>query len=193
MKSVVKILQALELGETVILPTDTLNGLSCDATSKTAVQNLRNLKKMSNEKPISVMFADIETLQNWIEIPPKFTKLLDFLPGALTIIGNAKQDLPVVSEQNTLGCRVPNHPITLEICATFGKPITTTSVNISGFPSVANCRNLPTEMKARIDQIIWDDNLKQSNGSTIVDISSGELVVLRTGILPFESLACKVL
>ncbi len=183
MQSLVKIIQALESGETVILPTDTLNGLSCDATSETAVKNLRAIKQMTADKPISVMVANTAKMQNLIEIPKKFEYLLDFLPGALTIISTAKCDLSVVSAENTLGVRIPNHPVALEICEIFGKPITTTSVNISGSSSVENRRNLPAEMTAKIKQIIWDDSLKKSNGSTIVDISSGKLVVLREGDL----------
>ena len=187
MNNFIDVLQALESGETVILPTDTLNGLSCDATSETAVQNLRTLKKMSNDKPMSVMVADVEEMQRWIDIPSQFAELLCLLPGALTIIGNAKQKLPIVSVQNTLGCRIPNHPITLKICKKFGKPITTTSVNVSGLASITNRRNLPTNMTSEIHQIIWDGQLQSSKGSTIVDISSGVLMVVREGDLIIDT------
>jgi L-threonylcarbamoyladenylate synthase len=131
-KTVIKVLNNSGL---IIFPTETTYGAGVDATNQEAVDKLLAYKSRREGKPLSIAVANQKTAAKYVEINEQAKKIYErFLPGPITIISKnlGKVALGVKSEFNTLGVRIPNHELILEILKEFGKPITATSANASG-------------------------------------------------------------
>lgn len=130
--------QELANGRAVVLPTETVYGLFANALDETSVDRVYALKERPKGKAMNLNVADYETIVAYSKNqPPYLKKLYDaFLPGPLTIILQANEQVPawINSGLLTVGFRVPNHPVTLEIIRRNG-PLIGPSANISGHSS----------------------------------------------------------
>jgi L-threonylcarbamoyladenylate synthase len=135
-------IEAMKAGGVIVYPTDTIYGLGADALSPEGCARVYELKGRPENNPIHVVVADLSMAETVVELTPLACKLAEqFLPGALTLVLPAK---PGVAEiltggTGTLGIRIPNHPVCLEIARQLGRPFTATSANISG---TGDCRSL---------------------------------------------------
>ena len=141
-------LSVLNKGGIVLFPTDTIYGLGVDATNADAVKRLRELKgrpafaelrRGKAGKPISIMVSDMAMAEKYAVVTPLAKKLAEkFLPGKLTLVLEAKDTLSdeVTAGTGTVGIRIPDHPIALQMVKDFGKPITATSANVSDMPTM---------------------------------------------------------
>lgn len=135
-----------------IYPTDTIYGIGCDAENEFLVEKVREIKKRET-KPFSVIAPNVK----WILENCETTKeeIEKFLPGAYTLILKKKDKnfLSKISENEFLGVRIPEHPMT-KILQKTGRPIVTTSVNFSGEPFVMDLKKIPEKIKKEVDIII---------------------------------------
>ena len=184
-QTAVKVLQD---GGLVIFPSDTVYGLLVDATNPAAVQKLINFKNRPPGKAISVFVKNLEMLNDEVEVSDKKKELLQqMLPGPFTIILPSKHKVSKLleSEKGTLGVRVPNYQLVLDLVAVFGKPITATSANLGGRPphySIESLLNeIPESKKELIDLIVDAGKLPRNKPSTIVDLTESEVKILRHG------------
>ena len=183
----------LASGELVAFPTETVYGLGADARSDAALSKLYAVKKRPGTHPVIVHLADAEQLSDWAaEVPPGAMKLATrFWPGPLTLILKRK---PGVSDaltggQDTVGLRVPSHPVSQALLRAFGGAIAAPSANRFG-------RISPTRGQHVIDDLGNDVALVLDGGpcnlgieSTIIDYSAGHPVLLRPGALALAQIA----
>lgn len=190
-----KIRQAVDIlkkGGICAYPTETFYGLGVDVTSEPAIKRLFDVKRRDYGNPVAVIVADREMLATIVDdIPEKAKALMDvFWPGPLTILyrTNAKISRQLTTNTGKIGIRVSSHPIAAALTRELGRPLTTTSANLSGFPPSLNVRHLKSYFGGKIDAIIDSGDLMPSGGSTVVDVTEDKLAVIREGVIKADVL-----
>jgi L-threonylcarbamoyladenylate synthase len=186
--------RAVELlcaGELVGLPTETVYGLGADAGNPAAVAKIFAAKGRPADHPLIVHLAGHDAVEQWAEqVPDVAWELMEtFWPGPLTLILKKQAWVPdaVTGGQDTVGLRVPGHPVALELLRRFAraKPgpagIAAPSANRFGRISPTTAAHVAEELGERVPLILDGGPCKVGIESTIVDCSRGEPVVLRPG------------
>ncbi len=171
-----------------LYPTDTVYGLGVDAHDGTAVARLRALKGSRGEKHYSIAVSDIDMMREYAEVTPLAERLVKkFLPGKLTIILNAKNLPNELSDDGTIGVRIPDHPVVHELIKKVGGPITATSANVSGLAPQATVSEILTQFGEKAKYIIydtsWPQELPESQPSTVVDARGESPIIIRLGAI----------
>ena len=187
--------RAVELllaGELVGLPTETVYGLGADAANPAAVAKIFAAKGRPADHPLIVHVAGHDAVDQWAEqVPPVAWELMEtFWPGPLTLILKKQAWVPdaVTGGQDTVGLRVPGHPVALELLRRFaaarpGAPagIAAPSANRFGRISPTTAAHVTEELGSRIALVLDGGPCKVGIESTIIDCSRGAPVVLRPG------------
>ena len=180
----------LRRGEVIAYPTETIYGLGADVLDKKAVKKIYDLKARDYGLPISILVANIAMLRDYVkEVPDQALPLMrKFWPGALTICFPANEKIPkgLVSNTGRVGIRMSSHPIALALVEAFGKPITTTSANLSGFPPSLCVKHVQKYFGDKIPCIIDGGECDPTLGSTVVDVGEETMRIIRTGSIPAE-------
>ncbi|MBS1161960.1 MAG: threonylcarbamoyl-AMP synthase [Proteobacteria bacterium] len=185
----------LRAGELVALPTETVYGLGADAANPAAVAKIFAAKGRPADHPLIVHISGHDAVDHWAEqVPAVAWELMEsFWPGPLTLILKKQAWVPdaVTGGQDTVGLRVPGHPVALELlrrfAASFGKGagehagIAAPSANRFGRISPTTAEHVREELGDRVSLILDGGPCKVGIESTIVDCSRGEPVVLRPG------------
>lgn len=184
----------LRAGGLVIFPTETVYGAGVDATNPAAVEKLLAYKSRREGKPLSIAVTDKAMAEQYVEVNKQAAALYQqFLPGPYTIVSNGRGTTAagVESEFGTLGVRIPDYPLILELVAALGKPITATSANGSGkrrpYTIEHILDNLSASQKKRIDLIIDVGELPQNDPSVVIDTTLSTPVVMRSSALKTET------
>ena len=189
-----KIKHELKNGGAVVLPTETVYGLFAKALDKKAVDHVYQLKRRPRDKALNLNVASLDDILNFSKKqPPYLQKLVDsFLPGPLTIILEANDKVPywVNSDLTTVGFRMPNHPVTLELIREFG-PLIGPSANISGHTSGVSFEEILKDFGQEVLGI-EDDTFLTGQDSTILDLSSDKVKILRQGSISREDILAKI-
>lgn len=186
--------EVLKNGGILLYPTDTLYGLGVDALNVEALKRLRELKGREEGKPISIVVADMAMAREYAEVTPLAEKLAAaFLPGKLTLILNAKPDLPdeLTAGTGTVGIRIPNHVICLKLARELGRPFTATSANMSGMEPEHSAEKILAQFGARagmISRVIDSGELVESLPSTVIDARNEKPLLLREGAVSKEAI-----
>ena len=185
-KYVDTIVTALKDGSIIILPTDTLYAIACDALNNRAIERICKIKDLDpNRSTLSIVCSDISQASDYAKIDNKAFKVLkDYLPGPYTFILPASTSLPKVFKgRKTVGVRIPDNPIAEALAAALGNPLMTTSIDVDAdapFESV-----MPDSIAMRYGDnvdIIIDAGEGEIVPSTVVDITdSSQPEVLREG------------
>lgn len=182
----VKILQD---GGIVIFPTDTLYALGCDALNNRAVERLCTVKGLNPEKNLlSIVCDGISMASEYARIDNKAFRILkDNLPGAYTFILPSSTRLPrAFKGRKSVGVRVPDNDVALELARALGHPLLTTSVEIDDEAEVVEPASIAMHYDGRAD-IILDNGTGGTVPSTIVDITdAASPEVVRQGAAPFD-------
>ena len=186
--------RAVELlcaGELVGLPTETVYGLGADAGNPAAVAKIFAAKGRPADHPLIVHLAGHDAVEQWAEqVPAVAWELMEtFWPGPLTLILKKQAWVPdaVTGGQDTVGLRVPGHPVALELLRRFARAktspagIAAPSANRFGRISPTTAAHVAEELGASVPLILDGGPCKVGIESTIVDCSRGEPVVLRPG------------
>lgn len=189
--------QAVELlrrGELVAFPTETVYGLGADAMNADAVSRIFAAKERPADHPVIVHLALDADLSRWArEIPPAAEKLaMAFWPGPLTMILRRQRRVPdiVTGGQDTVGLRVPDHPIARELLARFAGGIAAPSANRHGRISPTTAEHVKLELGTRVPMILDGGPCSVGIESTIVDLSiAGSVRVLRPGAIRAADIA----
>jgi len=186
-------IEVLRSGGLVIYPTETTYGIGVDATNKQAVDKLLRYKKKRQGKPLSIAVADQKMSEEFVLLNENARNIYStFLPGPVTVVSKGKDVVAkgVESEQGTLGVRIPNYPLMLEIIRAFGKPITATSANASykkrPYAIQDILENISEKQKHLIDLILDAGGLPHNDPSTVIDTTLDEPSVLRQGTINFK-------
>jgi L-threonylcarbamoyladenylate synthase len=179
--------EVLKSGGLVIFPSDTVYGALADSTCESAVTKLLTLKNRPAGKPISVFVSDMTMLGGHVEVGDRDLLLRKLLPGPFTVIlgSRHKTDARLESERGTLGVRIPDYDPILRLVKEFEKPMTATSANLSGRPphySVESLlREFPQSKIKLIDLIVDGGKLPRNKPSTVVDLTTPEIKIMRRG------------
>jgi L-threonylcarbamoyladenylate synthase len=169
----------------VAFPTETVYGLGADASNPAAVGRIYEVKGRPAGHPLIVHIGDIGQLDRWArDIPKAATKLAErFWPGPLTLVlrrapGVADQ---LTGGQDTIGLRIPGHPIALQLLREFGGGIAAPSANRFGRISPTTAEHVRGDLGSEVDLVLDGGTCEIGIESTIVDLSRGRPVMLRPG------------
>ncbi len=179
------ILSLLEQGKVLVLPTDTLHALSCDATNDTAVKSLMATKGRKENHPLPILVKDLaqaKTIGVFNDLAIELAK--KYWPGALTIVVPIKSHSILSKNINgsfdSIALRVPNGKIINEILKEFNRPIVGTSANISGQPNLLTEEEIKNNFEGKVAKIVFEGNLL-AVPSTIVDCTQDLPRIIRQG------------
>ncbi len=186
---IAQIVGELKEGKTIVYPTETCYGLGCDATNAEAVEKIFAIKKRQSDKAVLVLVPDVEMVMQYVDWNEQLEELSQkYWPGPLTVVTKVKENtaLPkgVLSSDNTLAFRVTEHPFAKELAEFLGKPLVSTSANISSHASpydIESVLKMFENTDNQPDVIIDAGTLPHRSPSTIVRVENGELSVLRQG------------
>jgi L-threonylcarbamoyladenylate synthase len=176
---------ALQRGDVIVFPTETLYGLGADALNVTAVERVFHLKGRPAANPISVLVADRAMLGGIVdELSPLAEKLItQFWPGPLTLVLPAKKGISkhLINTSGGVGVRISSEPIATHLVRELGKPITATSANPSGKNPARSIEEARRYFSGQIAVYIDGGELHSNVGSTVAEISGDRIKVIREG------------
>lgn len=181
----------LASGGLVAFPTETVYGLGADARNEEAVRKVFEAKQRPQDHPLIVHVADLKQISDWAsEIPPEALELARvFWPGPLTLILKKQPGvLDIVSgNQDTIGLRIPRHPIAQGLLKAFGGGIAAPSANKFTHISPTTAAAVREELGHKVDLILDGGDCDVGLESTILDLSRGSPVILRPGMISKEA------
>jgi len=174
----------IERGGLVIFPTETVYGIAANFLEKKALEALREVKGRSDDKPFSVLVADKHSVDDLADISGVATyKVIDaFWPGPLTII------VPSKEAGRTIGLRMPSHPVALALAREARCPLAAPSANLEGEAPATNCTQALEKLEGLVEMALDAGNVNLGVSSTVLDMSSPVLKVLRPGPISMEDL-----
>jgi len=178
-------LELLREGEIVAFPTDTVYGLGANAFYSPGIIKLFEAKGRDANKAIAVLIGNIEQIGMLTDQINENAVILakKFWPGGLTIVLPKKIELPeLLSAGNSIGIRMPNHPIALELLQEFG-PIAATSANLSGKTNPQDAHDVLQQLNNRVPLILDGGKCPGGIPSTVIDCSTDEIQILRAGAI----------
>ncbi|MBQ7503226.1 threonylcarbamoyl-AMP synthase [bacterium] len=179
--------QELERGGLVAFPTETVYGLGADAANAQAIKDLYALKGRPADHPSIVHLACAEDIDKWArDIPPQARRLArHFWPGPMTLILPKRPDVldQVTGGQNSVGLRVPAHPLTRRLIEVFGRGIAGPSANRFGHISPTSAEHVRQEFGGELKYILDGGPCSVGVESTIIDFTQAKPVILRPGML----------
>jgi L-threonylcarbamoyladenylate synthase len=181
--AILNALKVIEAGGTVVFPTDTVYGLGSSAFKVEAIGRLFQIKVREQGKPIAVLLGDVDQLKDVTENPSQAALELakEHWPGALTLVVPRHPALPeILSPLPTLGVRIPDHPVALELLLAAG-PLAVTSANLSGGQNSNTAQEALSQLGGRVDLILDGGRTPGGVPSTVVDMTGEEAVILRQG------------
>ena len=184
--AVKKVVEILKNGGLVIYPTDTVYGLGCDITNHKALEKVAKIKGIKLEKAnLSFICSDLSHLSDYVkQIDTSTFKLLKrALPGAYTFILPGNNNLPKeFKKKTTVGIRVPDNAIALEIVKKLGNPIVSTSIyDEDDVIEYTTDPELIFEKWQNLVDMVIDGGYGDNQPSTIIDLSGDEPVLVRAG------------
>lgn len=194
-------IKVLREGGTILYPTDTVWGLGCDATNPVAVAKIYEIKKRSDSKALVLLASDLDMIAKFIkEIPDAAIQLVEvndapmtiIYPGAITGKAPAEGEALLwdkhwlaynaVADDGTVGIRVPMMDFCKDLVYKLGRPIVSTSANISGNPTPHSYAEVPQELRDAVDYIVDPKLEKGATGlaSQIIKVGlRGEVQIIR--------------
>lgn len=179
-------------GGLVAFPTETVYGLGADAANEKAMARLYAVKRRPAEHPVIVHFDSAEKAFAWArEVPEAATKLAKrFWPGPLTMILKRSKKAAnfVTGGQDTVGLRVPSHPVARQLLSVFGAAVAAPSANRYGLVSPTSAAHVREDLGSDVDLVLEGGPSEVGIESTIVDLSGATPVLLRPGHISKDEL-----
>lgn len=171
---------AIDRGELVVYPTETVYGLGADALDPTAVERVFTVKGRSRDTPLSIGVPDVERAARYARLSDRDRAFIErFLPGPVTVVCKRRSTLPSIltAGRDRVGIRIPDHGLAIELLEAIS-PITATSANRSGTESVTDPTELAPSLRDAV-AVILDGGHTPGAESTVVDPTRG--VIHRRG------------
>ena len=189
-------LEVLRKGGTILYPTDTVWGLGCDATNPKAVARIYEIKQRSDSKSLVLLASDLDMVAKYVkEIPSIAIDLVEvndapmtiIYPGAIAGAPDSEGDRwhlahNTVAEDGSVGMRIPMMQWCKDLVFKLGRPIVSTSANISGEPTPKRFSEIPQEIKDAVDFVVPPsvDKCSTGNASQIIKLGlGGEVEIIR--------------
>ncbi|GAB3197395.1 L-threonylcarbamoyladenylate synthase [Pontibacter aydingkolensis] len=189
MSQLVKEIQAAEeeviLGNVILYPTDTVWGIGCDAENAEAVKKIYKIKEREESKSMILLVADLDMLKHYVEkVPADLEKLIEEQERPTTYVLSGATNLPkeVQSEDGSIAVRITKDEFSHRLVRQIGRPLVSTSANISGEGTAASFKDISEKIKDRVDHVVrWRQEEEiEAKPSRIVKIEpDGTQKVLR--------------
>jgi tRNA threonylcarbamoyl adenosine modification protein (Sua5/YciO/YrdC/YwlC family) len=186
-----EIRNALQDGAVMLYPTDTVYAIGCDLNVKSAIERVRRLKQLSNDKPLTFLCSSLSNIAEYALVSDSAYRLMrSLIPGPYTFLLPATKLVPrlVMSpKRKTSGIRVPAHPVCQALLKALGNPVISTSAHLADedgkIPTLGLERaKLFDEFDSLVDIIVDDGSEPGTQVSTIVDMTGEEPVMVRKGL-----------
>ena len=200
--AVAKALEVLRTGGVILYPTDTIWGIGCDATNPKAVARVYEMKKRADSKALVLLASDLDMICRYVrEIPDMDIQLVEVNDSPMTIIypeaiagkapAEGEEAVPdrhflawnVVAEDGSVAMRIPDMDFCKVLIHKLGRPIVSTSANISGEPSPKKFADIPEPIRSAVDHIVDPAEEKNSTGkaSQIIKVGiDGQICIIRS-------------
>lgn len=178
-------IETLKNGGLILYPTDTIWGIGCDATNEDAVKKVYKLKRRDDHKALIVLLDSADRLDHYVvDVPEMARELLDVAVKPLTIVYDGAFNVAknLLGDNDSLGIRVPHEAFSQRLCAEFGKPIVSTSANVSGEESARTFAEISEDIKRGVDYIVnyrQDDVAPQAASNVIMLHGDGTFKIIR--------------
>ena len=180
-----KSLDVLNRGGVILYPTDTVWGIGCDATNSTAVEHIYTIKRRNEARSMLTLVDGFDMLAEYVaDIPDMAIQLNDKAVKPLSIIYPGARNLAVnlVADDGSIGIRMVRDTFCRQLIRAFGKPVVSTSANMSGEPAPGVFNEISGEIKEAVDYIVrWrQDDRQHATASSIIKVNvDGTYSVLR--------------
>lgn len=154
---IVQCLKTLSAGGLILYPTDTVWGIGCDATNAEAVKRVYQLKRRDDDKALIVLIDSADHLDHYvIDVPMIARELIDVAVKPLTIIYEGAYNLApnLMGEGESVGIRIPSDEFCHRLCERYGKPIVSTSANVSGQPTATTFAAIDESIVQGVDYAV---------------------------------------
>jgi L-threonylcarbamoyladenylate synthase len=183
---IVHCLEVLRKGGTILYPTDTIWGIGCDATNASAVKQVYEIKQRPESKSLIVLVADLRDINRYVSRPEPY--IYDYLQTATrptTVVYEGAVGLAenLIAEDGSIAIRVVKDDFCRHLIKRFGKPIVSSSANISGEDPPAHFKDVLPDIRNAVDYVVRyrQTDREPARASTLVRFNSrGEVVVLRS-------------
>jgi len=183
-RNIAKVVECLKQGGVIAYPTDTTYGIGCSIFNKKGIERIYQLKQREKKKPFSFICPNLSEVARYARVSNSAHKILKrYLPGPYTFVLEATREVPdlLLTRQKTVGIRIPDNRICLEIVQMLGSPIITTSANLSGDEPTADPSFIEDIFGNRLDMIV-DGGILSSDVSSVVSLVNDAAEVLREGV-----------
>ena len=178
-------LAVLKNGGLILYPTDTVWGIGCDAQNEKAVSKIYALKNRNEQKSMIILLADEKDILKYTD--QQFPSVFDYIKGAhkpVTVIYSKAINLApnLINADGSIGIRVVKDEFCKRLITAFGKPIVSTSSNISGYPAPGIFADIDIKIKDGVDYIVQhrQDDMEPASASTVVKINAdGSYTIIR--------------
>ena len=184
-EEVARAVAILREGGIILYPTDTVWGIGCDATNAEAVDRIYQLKRSENKKSMLVLCASADMVVRYVNRAPGIafevmematTPLTAILPGAAGVAAN------LIPDEGTLGVRIPDHEFCQRMLRALGRPVVSTSANISGEPTAVGLQDVAREIIDGVDFVVnprFEGKPTRKASSIIAFGEGGEVKIIR--------------
>ncbi|MBE6137877.1 MAG: threonylcarbamoyl-AMP synthase [Erysipelotrichaceae bacterium] len=174
------------MSKVIIFPTDTVYGIGTPIFDLEGIDRIYSIKKRDKSKPLACLCCDLNQIKSIAYVNEKSIELINrYLPGALTIILKSKEEIKEKIGYDTIGVRIPDNKIALEILRENG-PMLTTSVNDSGSNPINEYDEIVIKYSNLADEIYMSDNKSSNISSTVVMCIDDTIKVLREGEIKID-------
>lgn len=182
----------LKAGKLVGVPTDTVYGLAGHAQKTETLKEIFVVKKRPQDKPLIGQVDDLNKAMGFVKNIPNHARILaeKYWPGALTLIFESTDAVSpiMVSQGKTMGLRVPDHEMTLDLLRQLDFPLAVTSANLNGQPSPVTAEEVNDQLGDQIEYILDGGPSKHGLESTIVAFKDKQPIILRSGAISEEEI-----
>jgi tRNA threonylcarbamoyl adenosine modification protein (Sua5/YciO/YrdC/YwlC family) len=180
---ITKAADALRAGEIVIFPTDTYYGIGCSIYDKGALERLLSIKSETKDKLFSFIVPDLKEISTYAKVSDyAYKKMKKLLPGPYTFILPAAREVPkrLWSKRKTVGIRVPDHAIVIELAKELGHPIVSTSTTNRRGDILSRPEEIEAVLGFAVD-VMLSAGYVPNKPSSVIDLSTDEPIIIRRG------------
>jgi len=175
-------IKALTEGKIIAYPTEAVYGVGCDPDNLLAIESLLRAKQRAKTKGLILVAAEFSQLVPYIDLasitPAQQQRMLAGWPGPVTWVVPARPGLTdwLTGQFSTIAVRVSDHPLVQRLCRAYGKPITSTSANLSGQPACRHAADVKIQLGDQVSVILDAPTGGRLNPSEIRDIMTGHII-----------------
>jgi len=180
-------IDALEAGEVIGYPTDTVYGLGCDLMNKKAIDRLYQIKRMDKHHNLAFICPDLSEIARFAIVENQVYRVLKrFLPGPYCFILEATREVPKIvhMKRKTVGIRVPNNPVILDLVRGLGRPIISTTAQLPGEDPFIDARDIDQTFKGLA--MVLDAGAGGMVPTTVIDLTTSPPTIVREGAGPID-------